>query len=517
MSEQVAYPYGIHIGLQSWILEREYLYGLVNGLLGPGPWLQWYMVASTLLTGLGSFLLLRTRYSVARSAAAAFALSFLCFNTTHRYPTQMNIGATHWLNLNLIADFLCCRRAYEMGRIPLQWILLRAVLLMAALGGDISYLAGYALVSFSLSLGFTILVGRRRATNFFDGLKSDLLTHPIEIGLLAIVFLCLCWLYLPICMQLFWITRDYKSYAGAYWTNPIRLLFPWLPFLDLASPSLNVLLSDHYELPGAFSPGWTLMSVGICGAVYAGRRRFSYYLPLGLLFLLCISYHPDFFPILKIFPWCSTMRVVGRSTVLLPTVLCLFALAIPSPSRKLSFFSACLAVLAAAEFTTSFFWYKRFPLFEPNDDFYRHIDLIKNTPGEAILDWPFCIRGGYGLADLCPQGSATASDYALGRLHHKKVVGFTSGRLAPEMAQVFYDHGWEKLLDKATKCFNEAEWREFTEFYKKHAFAGIQLHTDFFPEACRDEFIKRFGKVESIAQLPGSGTAWFIPNKGLGN
>lgn len=503
-TDLVVYPYGVNAGFQSWSLEREYLNVLCHKLLGESNWLQWYLVASALVTGVGTVLLLRTRYSNLRSWLLAYLTTFLSFGVTHRYPAHLNLGAAHWLVLNIIADFLTCQKVFERQRLSLQWLLLRAALLLACLGGDLSYLAGYALISFTLSSGYVVYALYRQANWHLRDWWTDAAQRPFQTAILLIGIALLSWLYLPICFQLFFLTRGFKAFMGSYWANPLRLVFPWA-LLQVWNPNW---FGDNIESTRFFGLGWSVFLPGVAGLVYVIRKRLWYCLPLVTLMVLCIAFHPTKFPLLKIFPWASMIRVTGRVGVFLAAGFGLLALSLPRPKRS---FIVLWALLAAAEFTFSMRLPTQGQIIPLSSEMKTHLDTIASTPGEALFDWPFCVRGGYGLRELCPDGGDLGADFALTRLHHKKVIGLSSGRLTKEMLPSLYADEWDALMAVRDRCFNEKEWAKFEKFFERYDFAGLHLHVRFVPPKCLDEYTKRFGQPISRADLPGSGETWFIP------
>jgi hypothetical protein len=117
------------------------------------------------------------------------------------------------------------------------------------------------------------------------------------------------------------------------------------------------------------------------------------------------------------------------------------------------------------------------------------MSYVKNQPGEAVLDWPFCVTGGNGIGaidGLCPYFFTIGSIPAMRRFHEKKVVGQYFGRLHPSQIEPYLQAGWSQMfvpdkLDlfkgtRQSRCFTTEEWSFFTDFYKFNDFAGINLY-----------------------------------------
>ena len=149
------------------------------------------------------------------------------------------------------------------------------------------------------------------------------------------------------------------------------------------------------------------------------------------------------------------------------------------------------------------------------------MNYVKNQPGEAVLDWPFCALGSnLGYSAVCPYYKQNSGVYALRRFHQKKVMGQYFGRLHPAQIEPYLQAGWDKLLlpesdntkrSHKNHCFLPAEWSFFTDFYQLNDFAGINLYLDLLPEDCVSEFYTRFGTPVIETVVPVTGRVKFIP------
>jgi hypothetical protein len=147
---------------------------------------------------------------------------------------------------------------------------------------------------------------------------------------------------------------------------------------------------------------------------------------------------------------------------------------------------------------------------------------VRESPGEAVLDWPFCIAGGNGVAtrDLCPFYALTSTTFAYRRFHRKDVVGLLLARMSMAQAQPFYDLGLPRLFSpdspeirtarKQTRCFDDREMALFEGFFRSHDFAGISLYVDLLPPGCAERFYARFGSPVAETHLAAEGRAEFI-------
>jgi hypothetical protein len=148
---------------------------------------------------------------------------------------------------------------------------------------------------------------------------------------------------------------------------------------------------------------------------------------------------------------------------------------------------------------------------------------IKDTPGEAVLDWPFCVAGGNGVGtDLL--GRFYHLNNAVGfmqRYHGKKIVGNYFGRLSMTQITPFLVTGWDKMFHpdhpsyfkarQQAKPMTEQEWAFFDKFYTLNDFCGISLYPSLLAPGDPHKFYQRFGKPKISATVAGGLEAVFIP------
>ena len=581
VNNQVFYPYGTDSVFQMWGFERDIFYTILSSVFGSGPWLQIYYFLTVLVTAIGAFILLVQDYGFARAIGAGTLVSFFNFYAINKYPDHLNISVLHWTTLSLVADFLIVKRVTLRRHVSLRLILVRACLLILSLGQDLGYIAGFALTSFTVSTIFIAVLlcyryirGDLRLIELFQSVvetyKSEFSTSPLTYLVLLGLSIIAGYIYLPLVFQ---IAREAKSFDftgvadGVWWVNPLRLLIPFLPGLNPKLPFEQVLRDSPEDLGGG-SPGWFLLILGTVG-LWQARKRITIFIPLLLIFILCILYHPGSFsikgflffilgtvllwqarkritifiplllifilyilyhdpilPTLKIFPWFAFNRVAERSTVIYPVILCLFALEIKFDglrSRSRQLVSVLLVCLACTELYTAYSFKLSYQPHSLDKSFLTYMDYVKEQPGEAVLDWPFCVTGGNGIGTtqgLCPYYKLNSGVYALRRFHEKKVMGQYFGRLHPSQIEPYLQAGWDHLFfpdadffkaTHQTRCFRPTEWSFFTDFYKLNEFAGINLYVDLLTEDCITEFYARLGTPVAETLVPGAGRVKFIP------
>lgn len=486
-NNQSFYPYGTNAVFQPWSIERDSFYAITYSIFGIGPWLQIYYLFSVVFSGLGTYVLIVRDYGIYRAIGAGILVSFGNFYTIHKYPHHLNIAIIHWLIFNLIVDFLIVRRVYFRQHISLKLLLVKFCLVILLLGLELGYLAGFGFMSMAISSIFIVVIlifryiplGKQKVAYLtlilLNKYRKEFLVHYRICLTLLSVGIVTSWYYLPLIGQ---IATEVKSFdftgisMGVWWANPLRLFIPYLPGFNPGRTIFEQVLQDSPEGLGAASPGWFLLIIGTIG-LWQARKEIAIFVPLLVIFLLCLSYDPGHFPILKIFPWFSFNRVGGRSSVIYPVILTLFALhcnldRYKTPVKKLA---TILAIcLACTELYTAYtLKIERYKPYILDKSFYEYMTFVKQQPGEAVLDWPFCVAGGNGIgvSDLCPYFHKNNGVSALKRFHHKKVVGYSYSRLHPSQIQPFMQAGWSKLFfpdntdiiraSKQTRCFKPDE------------------------------------------------------------
>ncbi len=586
VNNQVFYPYGVNSVFQAWGIERNLLQVFLYQL-GFGNCLQFYYLLSVLITTVGTFLFLYKDYGKVKGAAIGLLVSFFNFYAIHKYPHHINIAVVHWTILSFIVDFLIVKRIVNRQYLSLKLLLARGCLLILCLGQDLGYIAGFALMSFTVSSLFIAVVQLSRIfrgklnlkTAVIQGFKQyqqEFQSQRIICLSLIGLGLLITYLYLPLVVQIYTTAKSFESsglQGGTLGVSPYRLLIPFFPMVNPSLP-WEQFIGDKSEGFGGGSPGWFLLILGGIG-LWHGRDRITPYLPVLMILTLCFFYRPDqdltlneptlkrllilglgmvllwftrkrqilwipillilvaffsykplYFKTLQLFPWFSFNRVGDRSTLIYPVILGLLALEIQvhhwrKPMQRV--ITGLLVVVACTELYTAYSFKQAYQPYIPNQDFYTYMEVVKNQPGEAVLDWPFCIGAGTGASKtgLCPYYRLNSTIYAMRQFHQKKVMGQYFGRLHPDQVQPYLQAGWPQLFSPnsqdireavgQTQCWTEQEWSFFDDFYRYNDFAGINLYVDLMPETCVQEFYQRFGQPVAQTQIPGPGQVQFIP------
>ena len=534
------YPYGVSHAFLQWGFERDVQSSVLTGLFGMGPWFELYFTFSILVVAVGAYFMLRGEEGNPRATIVALAVSFGNYYIIRKFPVHMSLAVVHWTTLGILADYLLVKQHWLRRPWSGSLVLGRGVLLALSLGQDLGYIAGYGFTSFTLSSSWILLVelirGHGRPSELLGSLgersRATLLNarqRPRRNIGLALVGILAVWLYLPLTAG---VLRDAMSLgaptlagSGSGYENPLRLLIPWLP--GGFSEHLASSIEDKGERSGFhFSPGLSFLLAALAGLAF-GFRRAGQVLPFVILFALCVFFIPSERPLFEYLPWFRFSRYPGRATAVFPVLLSVMALQIPPAQRWRSAgrgMACALLALFGLETVTAYRIIVRDRevadnrALDPGPEFFRTMEAVRMTPGEALFEWPFSI-GGAGQMGSFHERLGGSSHFA--EFHGKKLVGGYFGRLVPEMIAPLLGAGWELLFlpdgigafaRLQRRDFFDSEWLFLEDFVAANDFAGLLLYTDLLLPSTVASFHERFGPSTATAVLlPGPGRIEFIP------
>jgi hypothetical protein len=540
-NDQLFFPYGGCNVFQPWVFEMNAWVAVQNRLFGLGPWLQTYFLFSILVTGIGAFLILVREHSAGRAALLAAALGFANYYAIAKFPGHMIVACVHWAALGILLDAIMVRRHCAGRRWSARLVALRALVLFLSLSLDLGYVAGVALTSFLVSAGFiavrAVLADRAalgrlqvRAAAARDELLESFRAHKVQVASLAIAAAVAGAFYGPLVLEVRSAASRFDFHnvpIGMWWANPARMLIPVLPFFNPVRDEW--LFNDSHEGLFAASPGAFFVLAALLGVLVAGRRRLST-VPALVALALFLTFHGYDRPWLKVLPWFSFARVSGRFSALYPALLVAVSLAVPDSlfrrrtGRVVGLLGAALlAVEAATAYQVCFTRPKRF--WTPDPPFLAMMATIRESPGAAVLDWPFCIAGGNGIGtgEVGRFYGLQAGISSLQVFHGKKIMSTYFGRLHPDQFRAYRLAGWPRLFlpdnrdcgvaRRQRRDFLPWEWAFLEEFVKSNDFAGIVLYTDILPPETVAGFHARFGGPVAAARGEPYGAIEFIPKR----
>jgi hypothetical protein len=540
INDQLFYPYGGDNVFQPWVLEPALLSALAGRVIGPGPWYQLDFLFSVLIAATGAFLLLVREHGAYRSSLVAIAVSFCSYYAVAKFAGHFGVACNGWLTLNLLADWVLVRR-FVLGR-PWSARLLaaRALLLALVLGEDLSYLAGIALTSFcvctlavALTLaaraGFRPVCLAAQARGWLRQLSGSFAAHRAQTSALVGATLVVAYFWVPIVLQINHAARVFdvsQMPSGGDWANPLRMLIPVFPGFNPVT--LVHAFRDRPEAWFAASPGLFFVLFALAGLIGA-RKRVVGWLPFVVLLVLFLSFDPPRFAILRVLPWFPMARITGRFSTAYPTILAILGLGVPAAAfrhRRGVLLAAAGMMLLGVEAATAYGVLLLRPnrtFFHPDAAFTRLVDAIRSSPGEAVLDWPWCLAGGNGVG-LCRFYKYEAGNTMLmQQFDGKKAVANYFGRLHPDQVRPYFEAGWPRMFfpderdahraSRQRRDFRPAEWDFLRRFFVLNDFCGVLLYTDRLPAATVEGFEHRFGEPVAVATGTPYGRLEFIRKK----
>ncbi|WP_461072761.1 hypothetical protein [Spirosoma horti] len=526
VNTQTFYPYGTNQVFLDWGFERDYWYAFCYRLFkGPGPYLQYYYVYSLVATSVGTFLLFASRFGIPKSFIAGLVVSLFNFYALWKYPIHMNVCVAHWTVLCMVATYRLLMTIHDRRPVSLTYVLFWVALHVLVLGQELAYVAGFALTFTTLVFPVILVLLYRQfpvigqwplQIGWYLGHAFDQQRGQI-MALLALILFSL-WLYLPLTLQIaftawqfdFGVVPELRA-----WSHPARLFLPHLPGIDSISIPYQRWFHDTFESYGQGSPGLYLTILAGIGW-WQNRRNVALWLPIVLMLVLCLLYHPVLVPTLKLFPWFSFNRHGGRASLVYPVLLTLLALPVRWPHRLPGQVSCALLVgLMGMEWYTGYSKRLTIPVNVASESVLRYCAVIKQQPGEAILDWPFCTIGANGVGEkegLCPYYSAQNAVFSFRRFYDKSGVGQYFGRLHPDQIKPFLRDGWPRLLAPG-RDFTDQDWQFLDSFLRQNNFAGINLYVDLLSPRQRDQFYQHYGFPIAETTFPAAGRVVFIALK----
>lgn len=534
-SNSVFYPYGTSNVFQDWSAERELFSFFFNYTLGLDNALYLYYILSLVITTLGPYFLFRREFGKSRAAIVGLVIAFFNFYALAKFPGHYNMSTVHWTSLSVCIDYFIIYKISGRQRLSLKLILLRGLLLILSVGQPLGYVAGYALLSFVCMIFFAIIflsiqfasIGRLESLNV-KSLKDDFLSNKRVHYILIALTLFFAYLYVSIDLSIYTNIKKFESLKQfAMWASPLRALIPWSPWVNPGNIDPSWLAYFNPENPeglGANSPGYFLLLSGIVGAIFSKRR--SALIFLLLLFVISLTNHPyETFSISHL-PWLEFARAGSRISILFAPILGLFLLSFPVDRLKNSIVVKMLALILVCTATMEFYsfnsvhkhWAK--PL---GEDFKSYMNIVSNTAGEAVFDWPFCVAGGNGLGTdkLGPYYNRNNYIPYLTKYHDKKVVGLYLGRLTNQQIEPYLVAGFHKIFSpdnpdyfvakRQNRPMTQEEWDFLDNFFTYNDFAGINLYEDLIFPSDVQLFYSRFGQPQTSMNLPRVGKVNFIP------
>ncbi|MDP0499406.1 MAG: hypothetical protein Q7P63_04825 [Verrucomicrobiota bacterium JB022] len=529
------YPYGTSQVFTSWTFEQLYLTTALERLFGPGPWIDVYYIGSQLATALGLYWILRRVYGRGWGALAACVVAGANFYLLAKFPGHFNLSHAHWAYFTVASLHLLMHRLVAFERLSLGLVLWMVLCGICCLGMELGYVAGFA-YTFTLCHIAVFLVWwlcHLRPVNTYlwtqlKGWQAELKSW--RVWALGAAILLAAYLYLP---QIYWLWRELAQFPsaemphGLSFTHPMRMLLPIVPDFTPEMAMNTSFFQDRMETPFAWQPGLSLFVLGMVGFFLAADRRRSVWIGLPLLCCLLIyallqsSFHP-----FNWLPWMEHMRMAARFSLMLPL---LFVLAwLPQAARiwrtrSGQVFYGLLGLLFLLELSTAwrFLWGTRYVEQPPTPEFVHLMETIRESPGEAVLYWPFCVAGGNGVGtgEFGPYYHPQAGMESTQVFHEKKMMSRYFGRIHWDQLEPLYRAGWDRMFMPDSeelftaqgqgRDFDAAQWAFMTDFLRLNDFCGVLVFASMLPPETVEGFRARMGEPVAEAVVYGEHALFF--------
>ena len=144
------------------------------------------------------------------------------------------------------------------------------------------------------------------------------------------------------------------------------------------------------------------------------------------------------------------------------------------------------------------------------DELVALLTRVRETPGDRVLDLPFCVAGGNGVCttEQCPQYPVSTVGSCLRQWHDKAVYGLYQSRMLESHCQIYRKEPYTSWFRawREQRCFTASEWDSFCD-YLEHSdgIAATFVYPDIWVGAarpeCQKEFERRLGPPISTTRF----------------
>lgn len=493
-SAPVAIPY------MSWSIERDGIGGWVWNISPEFPF-QWLLtVVSLLVVAIASWVWIGKMMG-AVPYRLPLAIGFTLFNVPRHFKAfhHFEYFSLHWVYLILMLDSFIWKEAIEKKTLRVDFELLR-ILFQIALLGSTGYLTPVMALEWVVVRIFLIMMRPRLAPT----------QKPIWIfnAILAFVYVPLLFVwYVPLlaAMKQFGAVTQWTSFYAISLTDFFKPLFWYAQKIDQSETVVTI--------------GWTYWLLITASLFWAGKRAwilFSPFLVVTTLFIL-YAWEPtskSFAPLIqKLIPLMEFFRVTSRVGLFLPPLLGVMGviglgLLIKNPPKhfKKGIRIWCFVCLLEMAWLT-FPFQALPPLAQETQQFYKD---LRDSPGNRVLDMPFCVAGGNGACTdtMCPNYPYSTVVQCMRLYHRKEIFGLYQARMNTEACRRYDAPPYAALFDawKRDRCLSPPEWDNLCSFLNQdHSLSAILIYPDLWraieSPQCRQEVISRLGNPVAQAKF----------------
>lgn len=532
-TQHYAYPSGISTAFMPQSIEQTWLGGYFWNWNRDFPYFWVYYGISLLITFLGVGWIVK---QMGLSPHAAWGLSTLVtvihiprhfvtwYHSEHLYQ--------HWIYLGFFLDAWIWQRFYRENRWSWKLECWRGFLVIATFG-TAGYFWGPALVEWAIvrfsMLGFTWVRRYQGHSPRIDDRFRSILVPAL---------FCLLW----IGIELPWfipLLQEAKSLGSVpqnlgYHSSLTFILRPlWSEWafqgIEKIIPSFEGKWWSFRYPETTLTIGWIFWIPALMGLNGLRKKKGGVGIGAGFPFLILllvaiwyitIRAHWFHHILQTLVPFMLFFRVANRWGLFLPQMMgALIALSWPELSR---WFKSQWN-LHPRKFRISVYLFIGFSILESTWLFYpvsmmeplstpmvHFLEEIKNSPGTAVLDIPFCLTGGNGICfHQCNAYPYSTAGACFRQWHDKDVFGIYQSRTVPKQCEIYDSFPFRSWVSawREQRCFSNMDWESFCRFLEEHSeLSAILIYPELWKAAEEPECKKQ---IEAHLGLPLAESQFF--------
>ena len=513
-------PGGMSVPFFSWSIERDWLGAYVWMWNKDFPFVWAYFLVSLIGSYVGVGFILK-KMGFGKAGAWLFAALVVVAHIPRHFKLwhHFEYVAQHWVYWTVFLDAWIWSRYFREKRWDLNLELWRGVCMVGVLGTP-GYLWGpmileWGVLRIAMIAAVLVPLLRKKPLGWRISFESKRATFPVIVGL-AFSAITLIW-FLPLVKEMS-LLGEIPQPLG--WFAQIKdVIFPlWLPPLLGPLGWSSILPRPFFRAETVVTIGWFLWVPAIAGAFLLvrknGWRGFALVLPYLFLIFVALVYSAsssrNFFHDLvqSSVPFMKFFRNANRWGIFLPYFVApMIVLAWPelrswftSLGRQKWALLVVFTIFSGVEISWLMFPTKDLPSLHRST--VKLLEQVKQAPGSAVLDMPFCVAGGNGVCtrEQCPNYPSSTIGACFSTWHEKKVYGLYQSRLVFAQCEIYDRAPYVSWFDAWAKqrCLTPPEWDEFCAYLDEHPeLSAVMVYPGIWtavakPE-CRAEFNRRLG------------------------
>ncbi len=531
-SSSVMAPHGLSLPFMAWGVETAWLGSVFWKWNRDFPFYWALYGVSLTFTFLGVGWILR-RMKLSVPVAWSIALVFVLFNVPRHYKTWHHFEhmIAHWMYLSFFFDAWVWQRFWRERRWSWSLDFWRLFLLVAMLE-TAGYYWGPLILEFVLVRACMLWFAHKRRK---QGIQTQIEGHLSQAAVPAVLGLAM----LLNDLRWYWpLLKEARGFGavdqGMGWFTPLQYVprpLWWDHFTNLFNRVTGLPWKmypvNHPET--AATVGWLLWIPALLGLRQVRKKFGGQGLQTAWPFVVFLAgalwymtFEPTYFQDLLclVVPFLKFFRVAGRMALFIPPLLgVIVALCWPELSkwlkegfarkdRKFYVWAALFAISSGAELEHLGAKTTLLPAVEP--EMLRLLHNVKESPGDTVLDLPFCMAGGNAVCTwlTCPGYPATTVGHCLRQWHDKRVYGIYAARLKDSQCDVYRAQPFSSWFTSwhQQRCFTEDDWKGFCSYLSENPrHAAVLVYPDLWAgwerTGCRAQFEAQLGPAVEEARI----------------